>query len=314
MNICFVTEGKINSKIPRNFNNLRTDLAWMVALDAKQISFFNKVEESYDYAFCIMPKNFNHKVYSMEFISWLRTFSNKIIFLQEGPNDFWQNYEIDGSIDFYNLLTEFDAITCHNENDINYYKGLLNNKPVFNIQSLMITDILDNTINEVERKNCIIGGTFCQWYGGFDSFHVARYSGENFIFAPSMGRKSQKEEYAGLVNYLPYLDWYNWILKLNEFKYAVHLMRTFAAGTFALNCAYLGIPCIGYNYVDTQRFLYPVLSVDLSDLKTATELMKRLKEDNDFYNDCSNKAKKNYYELYSEEKFLQKIKKDLSEI
>ena len=39
------------------------------------------------------------------------------------------------------------------------------------------------------------------------------------------------------------------------------MMRTHAAGTFALNCSYLGIPCIGYKGLDTQSTLHPDLSL-----------------------------------------------------
>ena len=66
---------------------------------------------------------------------------------------------------------------------------------------------------------------------------------------------------------------------LSTFKYAVHLMPTIAAGTFSLNCAYFGIPCIGNKKVDTQRLCHPELSVDVEDVEKARTLAKMLKED-----------------------------------
>lgn len=315
MKIAFVSEGGFQGKVPRTYENMRTDLAWINSLDANHYPFFADVkDEKYDYVFVIFPKKYNERVYSKMCISWLRTFADKIIYLQEGPNNYWQEYEVDSSIIFYNLLTDFDAIACHNQSDVEYYKGLSGIENVFNLQSLMITEHIDSKIDwNIERKNIIIGGTLCQWYNGMDSFHVARYSNE-LIYAPSMGRKTQKEELFGLVKYLPYLDWNNWILTLNSFKYGVHLMRTFAAGTFAMNCAYLGIPCIGYDYVDTQRILHPELSVKLNDLKSAVELMKRLRDDDIFYNEMSLKSKQLFKERYSEEVFLEDIKNKIREI
>ena len=38
---------------------------------------------------------------------------------------------------------------------------------------------------------------------------------------------------------------HNWIYELSKHKYGIQL-GTAAAGTFNLNCSYLGIPCIGY--------------------------------------------------------------------
>jgi len=80
-------------------------------------------------------------------------------------------------------------------------------------------------------------------------------------------------------------------------------MRTHAAGTFALNCAYLGIPCIGYQGLDTQMLLHADLSVPIGDIAAARKIAEKLRKDEEFYLYCSNKAKSNYKELYHENKF-----------
>ena len=145
-----------------------------------------------------------------------------------------------------------------------------------------------------------MGGNFVSWYGGFDSYIVAS-SIYDKVTAPAMGRKQQGEEQ--LVNILPYMEWKDWIHKLNEFKVGVHLMRTHAAGTFALNCAYLGIPCIGYKGLDTQETCHPYTTVSIGDLSEAREIIRKLKEDNNFYNQCSSTAKLTYKEFYNESNF-----------
>jgi hypothetical protein len=76
-------------------------------------------------------------------------------------------------------------------------------------------------------------------------------------------------------------------------------MPTVAAGTFSLNCAYFGIPCIGNNKVDTQRLCHPELSVDVNDLDTARKLAIRLRDDSAFYDDCSKIALENYKKHYN---------------
>ena len=85
------------------------------------------------------------------------------------------------------------------------------------------------------------------------------------------------------------------------------MMRTHAAGTFALNCAYLGIPCIGYEGLDTQQKCHPHLTVKLGDLAMAKEKLTLLQTDQGFYNDCSEIAIKNYKTYYSELTFKNKI-------
>ena len=94
---------------------------------------------------------------------------------------------------------------------------------------------------------------------------------------------------------------------LSTFKYAIHLMPTVAAGTFSLNCAYFGIPCIGNEKVDTQRLCHPDLSVDVDDVEKARKLAKRLKEDSTFYTVCSKMSKAMYKEIYTLDKYKLKL-------
>ena len=86
------------------------------------------------------------------------------------------------------------------------------------------------------------------------------------------------------------------------------MMPTVAAGTFALNCAYFGIPCIGNMDVDTQMLCHPATSVMVHDLESAREMAIMLKEDTEFYDKCSKQAKENYRELFSQEVWTERIK------
>ena len=89
-------------------------------------------------------------------------------------------------------------------------------------------------------------------------------------------------------------------------------MRTHAAGTFAMNCGFHGIPCIGYNGLDTQELLHPLTTVDVGDLDEAKRLILKLKDDK-FYSLCSETITKRFEEYYTEEawknnwKFTNKI-------
>jgi hypothetical protein len=124
----------------------------------------------------------------------------------------------------------------------------------------------------------------------------------NEIYSPQMGRRSDGEEQLGITQ-LPYLEWDKWISELSRRKIGIHMMRTHAAGTFALNCSYLGIPCIGYKGLDTQKILHPHLSVDDGDLNSAREMLNRLDTDKDFYTLCSGETKELYNQFYHESNF-----------
>jgi len=188
----------------------------------------------------------------------------------------------------------------HNKSDKKYYEGLTGKKCKI-LPSLMIEDSIKN-LPQIERKDIIIGGNFCSWYGGFDSYVIAQEA-DCPIYIPSMGRKIEGEEQMPNLNHLPYMNWVEWIKTLNNFKYGIHLMRTHAAGTFALNCVYLGIPCIGYEGLDTQEICHPYLTVKLGDLATAKEKLIEIKEDKQLYNRCSQIAKEQYLKHYHESKF-----------
>jgi hypothetical protein len=224
--------------------------------------------------------------------------------MQEGPNWYWQDYSLEHQIWYYNTLCSADIIYVHNKSDLLYFKGLTNHDNVRIMASLMIEDTIPKNIN-CPRSGVIIGGNMTSWYGGFDSMIIAQEFNEK-IYVPSMGRKIAREEELD-ITHLPYMNWSAWIQQLNNFKYGVHLMRTHAAGTFALNCAYLGIPCIGYKGLDTQMICHPDLTVEIGDLDFAKKIAQNLKNDQDFYIYCSKKSQQEYQVYYAEQEFIKKF-------
>jgi hypothetical protein len=235
----------------------------------------------------------------------LKNFCKKIGVMQEGPFWFYQDYPLTNQINYYNNLMEADIIFAHNEQDRKYYKGLTNHKDVRVLPSLMISDAVGELPTE-DRSGIMIGGNMVSWYGGFDSFMLAS-SVTNEIYQPQMGRKQDGESQLG-INQLPYLQWNEWVKQLNKRKLGIHMMRTHAAGTFALNCSYLGLPCIGYEELDTQRILHPNLSVENGDIETARELVNKLWNDLDFYEENCILTKELYTKHYSEAVFKERFK------
>lgn len=307
MNIAFFTEGSYLGKHDRNNTNARTDVAWMIALDATHHSLGSTLNGmSYDLGIIILPKKNIDKLMQQDIMGYLKISCKKVAIMQEGPNWYWQDYTMEEQIWYFNTLQEADFLLCHNQSDVNYYKGLTG-KNTYVMPSLMIEDSLIGLpqIDELpNRKGVMIGGNMTSWYGGFDSMIVANEISTK-ISAPSMGRKIPREDELH-IQHLPYMNWTQWIHSLNNVKYGVHLMRTHAAGTFALNCSYLGIPCIGYKGLDTQQYLHPNTTVEIGDINGAIEIANKLKNDSEFYELCSQQTKEFYFG-YTEEKYKEKM-------
>ena len=295
LKIAFFSEMGFTGKIPRTHNNMRTEFAWMVALGADHvpIKHIDKNQIEYDLGILIMPKQISSYA-GVDIVSRMKSICKVVSFMQEGPSWFYQSLPISESIWFLNQMLSVDVVFAHNDIDKQYYEGLLQ-KPTYINPTLMITDNV-STLSDVNRSGVIMGGNLGRWYGGVDSYMIASELDEQ-ISAPQMGRMEESELNIDDIHHLPYLEWVDWIVKLNEFKYAVHLNPNTIAGTFNLNCAYLGIPCIGNVRSNTQRLCFPELSVDVTDLASARRLANKLKTDENFYNEVSETARRNY-ELY----------------
>ena len=316
MNIAFFSESNFDGKISRDFENMRTEYAWYVGLDATHhyVGHLPSMEENmYDLGIIIIPKKNISQLMQVNLIEQMRRVCKKIGFMQEGPYWYFQDYPIEQQIWFYNCLMDMDVIFAHNKADVEYFKGLTQKKNVYQNPSLMITDeIKPHIVEPSARSGVIIGGNMVRWYGGFDSYVVAQEF-EEHIYAPSMGRKIDREEEMD-ITHLPYMNWVEWMNNLSRFKYAVHLMPTHAAGTFALNCAYHGIPCIGYDGLDTQSKLHPQLTIKMNDLKNARRLANKLKNNPDWYKLQSDTAKRNFEIFFGEKEYKEKMNKCITEI
>ena len=291
MKVAFFSETTVEGKLPRNFENARTEIAWALALDAP-FHPLNKLplDKKFDLGIVIIPKNSpNIK------LEEIRKICDKVAIMQEGPNWFFQDYKVQWQFYYYNTLLDADIVYCHNESDVNYYLGL-GCKDVRVMRSLMIPAGLSST--STRGNGTMIGGNFVSWYGGFDSYMVARKIG-NPISAPSMGRKQEQEDLIEDINYLDYMTWREWIKKLGQYNIGIHLMRTHAAGTFAMNCGFHGIPCIGYKGLDTQELIHPLTTVEVGDLQGAKEIAEKLKDEK-FYKLCSDTIRKRFNQYYTE--------------
>ena len=181
MEIAFFTEGNWQGNIPRHHPNMRTEMAWMCAMNADHYNINDEPNQHYYLGIVIIPKN------NPEFEpSRLKQYYTQLASMQEGPHWYFQDYTLDRQIWFYNTLMEMDFLFVHNKIDKKYFEGLTS-KECKIMSSLMIEDSLNELPTE-DRSGVMIGGNFCHWYGGFDSYMVAQ-TFEEKVFIPSMGRK-----------------------------------------------------------------------------------------------------------------------------
>lgn len=302
MNICFISENGHYGEVPNRYRNARTEFCWQKILNAYHvpidIALKPDFREYYDLIILIPPKKRN----LINNIDKIKSLGETLAIMQEGAHWFFQDYSAKDQLDHYKILHEADFLLCHNNDDQRYYQGLLD-KNTYIFPTLMLEEFMPELKDE-NRSSVILGGNFCSYYRGFDSYIIAKIFKQQII-APSTGRKPSDESSIDDINHIPhFIDWYDWIQLLNNFKYAVHLNASGLAGTFALNCARLGIPCLGYKNTNTQRICHPYTTFEVGDLKSARSVAIQLKLDEGFYNDCVEMARKKYEEQFSEKVWL----------
>ena len=321
MKIAFLTEMAFEGKVPANHPNMRTEFAWMHALNADHYSIDNfSTIKDYDVVVLLFPQGCVmvdchgvelparkpdklKNLLSHNPVEVLKLNNRRVYHMQEGPTWLFNEYDVETQFLYYQNLHSCDLLLAHNEYDVSWYKGLFPQSEVGVLPTLMIDSNIPEPLQQEDKV--LIGGNFARWYGGFQSFIVAQeFSGEKWT-QDSHARRTKEDMIKGL-NHLPRVDWAQWMRILSSFKYAIHLMPTVAAGTFSLNCAYYGVPCIGNKKLDTQRLCHPELSVDVDDIEAARALANRLQNDVDFYNHCSTTAKQSYYNNYNLAKWKEK--------
>ena len=302
MKVVFFSESGLVGKAPRNHPNARNDIAWSVMMNADWCPYDNTPTDYYDLGVVTIPKtrpDIN--------VEELKKHCDKIVIMQEGPHWYFQDYSVEQQFQFVQTLREADWVWCHNKSDVGYYEGL-GCEDVRVMRTLMIPEGLPAKGYSKDKSGIILGGNFTSWYSGLDSYLIAQ-AVEDKITNVSMGRKQPQEDLIDDITYLPYMSWREWINECSKYKVGVHMMRTHAAGTFSMNLSYMSTPCLGYSGLDTQDLLHPQTTVEVGDIKGASTILKRLYEDEDFYQECSEQTKELFNKYYTEEAWSEDFKK-----
>ena len=299
MKIGFFSEGGYEGKVPRNHPNMRTDVAWVCALDATHhpIPTIGSLPDNlYDVGVMIIPKK-RKPLLNYPLLEQYKRVCKKVTVMQESYYNYWQDSDIDEQIWYFNFLVEMDLIFCHNDIDLKYYNGITNVRTEL-LPTVMITDNVRP--RDEWGDGVIIGGNWVRDYGGFDSYQVALEITDD-ITSITTGRMKPEEK--GLFKHLDWMYWSEWINTLSQYHVGVQL-GTAAAGTFNLNCSFHGIPCIAYSNSNTQKILHPKTTVELGDVVGAKDIARKLK-DKTFYNECMMDTLDNYEKYYTEGKFVE---------
>ena len=299
MKIGFFSEASYEGLVPRNHPNMRTDVAWVCALDAYHCPIpmiSTMVDNAFDVGVMILPKK-REPLLNYPLLEQYKRVCKKVTVMQESYYNYWQDSSIAEQIWYFNFLTEMDLVFCLNDVDLNYYNGITNVRTEL-LPTVMITD--DILPRSESGNGVIIGGNWVRDYGGFDSYQVALEITDD-ITTITTGRMKPEEK--DLFKHLSWMYWSEWIHVLSQYHIGVQL-GTAAAGTFNLNCSFHGIPCIAYSNSNTQRILHPKTTVELGDVFEAKKIARKLKDDT-FYDECMRSTQENYETYYSEEKFLE---------
>ena len=325
MNIKYSTsEMGFEGYFPVNYPNLRVLETQLLYLEAYHLPIQKILDEGKTYKGSLLY-NIGKGGFEKPYISDLyHNYHNVVSLLQEkfegvyiyqdGEIGWWNQVDTRLQAWWYNQLRAANGILVPNSTDIPFYKGLFPDKEIKVIRSVMTDEGLDKTKFKPQENRTIVTGPLTREYNGFSQVLIA-HNADMPIDIPPMGESRMPKDSWEMapnlgINYLNYMSWVDWMYNLSRYKIGYMMSAATASGSFALNCAYLGIPCIGDKRADTQSILFPDLAIDVFDNKKALDLTLKLKKDLDFYIEVSNKAKRLYKKEFTKEKMLKLLQDD----
>ena len=319
MNIRYATsEMGFEGYFPVNYPNLRVLETQLLYLEAYHLPIQKIFNEGKTYKGSLLyniGKGGFEKPYISDLyhnyhniVSLLQEKFDEIYIYQDGEIGWWNQVDTRLQAWWYNQLRAANGILVPNSTDIPFYKGLFPDKEIKVIRSVMTDEGLDKTKFKPQENRTIVTGPLTREYNGFSQVLIA-HNADMPIDIPPMGESRMPKDSWEMapnlgINYLNYMSWVDWMYNLSRYKIGYMMSAATASGSFALNCAYLGIPCIGDKRADTQSILFPDLAIDVFDNKKALNLTLKLKKDLDFYIEVSNKAKRLYKKEFTKEKML----------
>ena len=109
MKIGFFSEAGYEGKVPRNYDNMRTDVAWVCALGATHhpIPKLKSLPDNlYDVGVMILPKNRKPLLdwFPNSVLDNYRRVCKKVTIMQESYYNYWQDSPIEEQIWYFNFI------------------------------------------------------------------------------------------------------------------------------------------------------------------------------------------------------------------
>ena len=108
MRIAFFSEAGYSGKVSRDNPNMRTDLAWVCALDAVHhpIEHLPSMKDNeYDVGIMILPKN-RKPLINLPILEEYKRVCKKVTIMQESYYNYWQDSSIEEQIWYFNFIRE----------------------------------------------------------------------------------------------------------------------------------------------------------------------------------------------------------------
>jgi hypothetical protein len=210
----------------------------------------------------------------------------RLCIVQEGPILDWQTWSMERQWAYLKIMELANLFLCNNEDHIEYYKQYTRNVGIYK-PPIDLEKIINLRIKQKDDR-IVLNGNFKPWYNAHSSLKIANDSNLP-ILMQSMGQSQNEEtQYLPLLipkndfGKIPYVPWHDWMKILSEHKYAINMMTAVACGTFSMNCAAVGTLCIGNEEFDTQKKLFPNLSIKYYEIEKGKKLLRKLIEDESF--------------------------------
>ena len=314
----FCTELGFRGKLPEQHTNLRALEVWIKFLDAYHLNLFETLANKDTYGgicWLVIPKGIPaiQQIVSIDpnVVLNLKTKFDKVYCIQEGETTWFSKMNVGAQLWIHQQFSNSDRIYTQNEYDIKYLRGVYPKNNIHLIMSIMDDSIINPTNFLPKEELGIIPGPMIDEYLGFNNGMLFKNLNTKFEIPPmAMSRMpTDSYEYMDIFDgkYLEYMDWLNWMYNLSKYKYGMFMVTAIGAATFPMNLGYHGIPCVGDNRADTQKNIFPDLSVDYLDYESAFKKMKHLIEDKVFYNEMSIKAKELYNHIYTKSNFIKNL-------
>ena len=272
MNIKYSTsEMEFEGIFPVDYPHMRVFETQLLFLNAKHIPLLKILNSNQKYKgdllFNIGKGDFSKPYIKFlyqtgDIVSILKEKFDNVYIYQDGEIGWWNQVDVKLQVWWYNNISKSDGIFVPNSTDKSYYQGILPSQVKVKVIRSVMTDKGLNLNNFKPKENrIIINGPFTMEYNALPQVLLAHTTGM-VVDIPPMGKSRMPKDSWEMassinVNYLNYMSWIDWMYNLNRYKIGYMLMPSAASGSFALNCAYLGIPCIGNKKADTQSILFP---------------------------------------------------------